>query len=869
MAGGGSVNNPIFNSNAWGEKRDFEDYDAIRDPGFLYRGNTCDPYPATTTRWEAIGTPDQTPKCAVFPRAEWGGADEYKLRVRVTAGRSAFDPNRDAPENRQFLVQPFRCTCPDGEEETCTIDDSGPCFAERMQAATPGDDPGTSWRPIQRPGCSIADDGYCRPMTLANHGGGEVTWEWLKEFQDHPDHFPPGTITAESEFETLPPFNPTGRTIFSAGPHAQWTLALEGASFVAAPGLAFTPIQGARFPEPERTDAGAVLENIFSPESRKLRSSFAPPVRLRSPYAKWLPIGPGCQPEPLFDPCVVAACDMRRWWEWTVLPPDLDRVGGGLLRDGVLPDVWFWQRRGDRLVDTYLGQEGIGVLSLGLDEASHWAAQAVGHTALTSGGAGALQVLFVENSPTQARWARLEAVSQEVDRVVFALSAEGELPSAVTSHARLISDPTGPGAVLLDPELDVLLSFDFALGEWLPQSLSIPVASLTGGAAVLVGDRLYVAPTPSSSGQVVNIDSGEAGEWALPSLSRAGMRLTPSLDGQGLLLSGGVDAAGSHDDVWLIRFNEEGVINPERLVADSRTPSPAHATRALVGYADGAPLLSVGSGQGGDGLSSRPVAGGQWTPAACLPPDLNSLAAYSSSQLWLGAGARLLSPGGAASAASQGDLRVGVGASLGSAWSAADLSIGLGAQLAGDAVAGGGVMNHGAVAGQVTPSAAMALSDLSCLQVTFPPSSATVDVLPGFTKALAPGSYARVKLLPRAKLRLRAGSYFIKRFEALPLARVELDTTEGPVRLYVQDQLSMLGDWEAGAGGAERILLSYLGSSPITWVRPFAGTLIAPNAAVTLGSWEGALRGAFFARELNVLPAVQVHHVRFRGELLP
>ncbi|MBX3185257.1 MAG: hypothetical protein KIT72_08370 [Polyangiaceae bacterium] len=53
-------------------------------------------------------------------------------------------------------------------------------------------------------------------------------------------------------------------------------------------------------------------------------------------------------------------------------------------------------------------------------------------------------------------------------------------------------------------------------------------------------------------------------------------------------------------------------------------------------------------------------------------------------------------------------------------------------------------------------------------------------------------------------------------------------------------------------------------------MRPFAGTLIAPNAAVTLGNWEpNALRGAFFAKELSVLPGVEVHHVSFHGELLP
>ncbi|MBX3185256.1 MAG: hypothetical protein KIT72_08375 [Polyangiaceae bacterium] len=230
-----------------------------------------------------------------------------------------------------------------------------------------------------------------------------------------------------------------------------------------------------------------------------------------------------------------------------------------------------------------------------------------------------------------------------------------------------------------------------------------------------------------------------------------------------------------------------------KLVADSPSPDPRHATRALVGLSDGTALLSVAGDPRGDALELLAPADGAWTKPTCLAPDLTALAAFSSSDLWLGAGAKLLKHGGRANAASQGDARVGIGASLGEVMTEGGLSIGLGAQLSGDAIAAGSLMNHGVVAGQVRGSTPVELSGLGCFQVAFPSTTGTVDVLPGVTKALAPGGYARVKLLPRAKLRLRSGTYFIKRFEALPLARVELDTTNGPVRIVVQEQLNMLG----------------------------------------------------------------------------
>ncbi len=868
VPGGGSVTDPYSNWNSWGERLQFQEADGARDPGFFYRGNLCDPYPSTRTSWTETGVAHQDHKCVPFPRYESGGANVYEASVSVQAGRSANDPNPNAPDNRRFQVQPFRCACPSGSVEDCLERDTSPCFGERLLEAIPGDAAGSFWRPVQRPGCAQEPNGYCSPMTLPNGASSDVSWDWVKEFEDHPTHFPAGSVTVAPALDPNPPFAPTGGTEYSAGPYALWTATVEGESFQSPPGLAFSTPANARFPEPERTDPGAALVDVASPESRSLRSAFAPPVDLQSGYVRWLPPGSDCQLPPLIDPCAVASCDWLQWWNWLVFPPDIARVGGGLLHDWTIADAWYWQRRGDRLGDTYLATREVSDLRAQVEEPDHWSAERPGHVAILNAGQAAPALMFVELSDTAARWVLMQAVAQDT---VFRRLAEGDMPTAVTNQARLISDPRGQGAVLLDPELNAFLAFDFVLRQWLPQDLpSVTVFDLVSSAPALSGTQLYTAPRANSPGWIVDVYTGAAATWTLPELSRTGARLTPTLDGNGLLFAGGTDQAGPHDDVWLVPFGSDAAPSPIQLVSDSSSPNPKASARALLGYSYGGPVLSVGSDAEGVGISLRSSSGSQWSSPVCLPPDLTSLAAFASSQLWVGAGAGVHSHGSWASVASQGNARIGVGAELGSITTDGGISIGFGARLAGDVTASGSVVNHGVVSGEVRQHASMGLSGLGCFDVVFSPATEGAWVAPRASRAVAPGSYTAAKVLPRGTLRLRAGSYFFKRFEVSPLARVELDTTDGPIRIYVQEKLVTLGDWADATHGAERLLVGYFGVAPLTLVRPFAGTLIAPHASVVLANWEpNAFTGAFFAQKLNLLPGTQLDLMPFRGEILP
>jgi hypothetical protein len=198
VTGGGAVRWP--STNNWnfsvGEQALFSDDPGHRDPGRFYRGNVCDPYPATQTTWLEVGQAERTTMCYLGPRYETAGADDYVFQVGLVAGRSANDPQRDEPIVREFLVQPFRCSC-DGP--TCLDDVNSPCFSGTLQEAEANTPAGAGWRPVHRKNCLVGASTYCEPMVIevtnpSRSVNPKVTWEWVAEYEQYPEHFPEGSV---------------------------------------------------------------------------------------------------------------------------------------------------------------------------------------------------------------------------------------------------------------------------------------------------------------------------------------------------------------------------------------------------------------------------------------------------------------------------------------------------------------------------------------------------------------------------------------------------------------------------------------------------------------------------------------------------
>jgi hypothetical protein len=132
------------------------------------------------------------------------------------------------------------------------------------------------------------------------------------------------------------------------------------------------------------------------------------------------------------------------------------------------------------------------------------------------------------------------------------------------------------------------------------------------------------------------------------------------------------------------------------------------------------------------------------------------------------------------------------------------------------------------------------------------PSGTGVFVAAGQTFPLAPGAYGGVVVPSTATLQLSAGEYD---FQALTLSQggtITVPSANETVKIYVRDTVLYEGSITSG-GSAAPVFLGYTGGAPINVDVPFFGTIVAPNAGVTLHPVTGSHKGEFFARNLLVI----------------
>ncbi|HET7542785.1 MAG TPA: hypothetical protein VFK05_23095, partial [Polyangiaceae bacterium] len=172
-----------------------------------------------------------------------------------------------------------------------------------------------------------------------------------------------------------------------------------------------------------------------------------------------------------------------------------------------------------------------------------------------------------------------------------------------------------------------------------------------------------------------------------------------------------------------------------------------------------------------------------------------------------------------------------------------------------------GTLSPGAnttITGTIQQSQPLPAPTLSTVTVQFQNGASAVTVGNDATRTLSPGDYAAVSLGARAVLALSTGDY---RFDSLATqlpSTLRLTTTAGPVRIFVRNTFSWNSTVTAAAGDPTKLLLGYVGSAAITVNTPFTGTLLSPNAAVTLPTGSSPHSGAFFAKTLSTQPDVVV-----------
>jgi DNA-binding protein YbaB len=126
----------------------------------------------------------------------------------------------------------------------------------------------------------------------------------------------------------------------------------------------------------------------------------------------------------------------------------------------------------------------------------------------------------------------------------------------------------------------------------------------------------------------------------------------------------------------------------------------------------------------------------------------------------------------------------------------------------------------------------------------------------------APAYYQSILLNSGSVLTLTAGEYFTDNLTLLLGSKIVVDATNGPVILWVKSNFVFQGTLQDAAGVFPRIWIGYIGTLPVTLATPFQGSLVAPNASVTLAAGIGATHtGSFHAKEVEVgLSQTVCHH---------
>lgn len=858
-------NGGLTNNNVWGERLNFEasQADGLRDLGAFYRGDRCDPYPATRTEWLDSGENHSSSTCDLL-QFNYGGTSTATIAASVRAGRSMNDPTRDGPDDRQFLAGVYRCACtaPD-----CLTDFANNCFMERTRRAQEDAFVGRGWRAVERSSCERNVDGYCEDdLGFSAHQTRTIRWEWTEEVEDHPEHFAPGDVYSP---ESSDPPNPEDlldkdSDVGLTYPYALATQVVIGASLLEPPGLSLSQI--GEFPEPEQTPFGVKLLDLEGDESRWLRTSFAEPRSLVSPY-KYFKGAVDCQFVPPFDPCAQAVCNWRPFDPQIYYHRPLDYIAKG-------PWVGlriFWPGVSN-VTESYTGVPALGALQrVVLADASHWGALGSGTGALVSsiGRASVSEepaLLWVEHAPGQARWVLYAAEHNMLSRsasvasaeISYANVAEGVLPFGVSAGARLAASADGEHVALFDPELRRLQTFDLPTQTWTALSIPQEIFDRVGPALAVLGTELVVLggrpsnPSVAAQDWRVSLGSGEARPWRFGVPPRVGAQLTLGEEPGSLVLVGGRDLEGVlHDDVWRLR---PGAHEAERLAGDSARAASFDPRVAVLPPQP--PLAGMAFSidpQGRLHEELRDPSG--WRAAQCLAPQIRDHALYGLEGVRLGPGSLVM---GGPIGAGGGLLELKPSAVADTALTASSVKLGPAAKILSAVRAAGPVTAHASasIAGPIQANGHFALPGLDCA-LPQAPVVGTLDITvpPRGVRELSPGAYRHIVVKPQGRLRLAPGLYQLESLTMSPQARLVPASSSGTLRIETRTKLDWHGEVENAESNARRILWVHSGTQPVTFASALTGTLIAPRARVSL---RGASRGAVFAKHIELKPAAEL-----------
>lgn len=207
-----------------------------------------------------------------------------------------------------------------------------------------------------------------------------------------------------------------------------------------------------------------------------------------------------------------------------------------------------------------------------------------------------------------------------------------------------------------------------------------------------------------------------------------------------------------------------------------------------------------------------------------------------------------------------GSTTVGVGAQVGNVWSVPGVLLQESATVSGFLKTTGTLTRRAGaiVSGGVTEQLPIT-PEQRTRHVVFPAATLPVSVETDQQRSLAPGSYLALTVKPRGKLTLSSGSYYFRSLLFESQAEIRLNKANGPIFVYVLDSFIQRGRFIDGGGRLANALFGYFGSVAAAVEAPFLGTLIAPNAKITLATVSApGHRGAFFGKDVELAPDTTV-----------
>ena len=263
-------------------------------------------------------------------------------------------------------------------------------------------------------------------------------------------------------------------------------------------------------------------------------------------------------------------------------------------------------------------------------------------------------------------------------------------------------------------------------------------------------------------------------------------------------------------------------------------------------------------GQTGSGGTSGMAGASAYTFSFQLPAGVNRnqvVFATTGGDLWIDDGVKAINGSGYASvsAVNGGKVnRIGVGAQVQNVWSNGDV------QLANNAIVHGSLYTTGAL---VPQSGAQVLGltaedyDIGPLQniswaVTFPPNTLPAVNLET-AQALTPGGYPDYDIKTGGQLNLTNGTYYFQSLMIEPGGTLQVNNTQGPVFIYMQNAFTQRGTVNTSSPGTN-VLFGLAGTSPVSIGTSLNGILVAPAASVSLETLYGSThQGAVFAKSIT------------------